>query len=206
MRILPLFSICTLAVIISPAALGQLTIDATGPIREQVRQPSSGSGGGIGRQIPIQVTVSALGGWNEKGEIEVDFTLTNIGNRNVNIPISPNPGDLEPADANYTLMVLTLRIMPKINPGGIFPGGADLFGSPTIPGTLVNLGPGSSVRVITRVGLPRPTYSENDLVPLIAGAMMNNETIRTVHGQLVEESQEIGSAYSQPVTSESLLK
>src|SRR5947209_8282607 len=73
------------------------------------------------------------------------------------LPISPHPADFEPADANvaYTVSTLALRISLSKSPGAFFHGGADLYGNASIPATLVNLAPGESIRVLTRVALGR---------------------------------------------------
>jgi hypothetical protein len=205
---LNLFTLGTSILLSAIASSGQITVDATGPIRQRVREVSVGRGGGVGRKIPLRVVIAVLGGWDDKGKIEVDFTLTNIGKDELTIPISPNPGDLEPADpkASYMVESFALRIAPREKPGGILPGGADLYGSPRLPETLTTLAPGDSVRVLTRVALPRVPSAEEGTVVFVASAMLNNERIKTVNGQIVSDLQEIGSASSPEYTLESLFK
>jgi len=201
------FLLGTSIVFLPIAALGQLTVDATGPVRERVRVASVGRGGGVGRKIPLQVAIAVLGGWDDNGRIEVDFTLTNTGKDAVTIPISPNPGDLEPADpkAGYKGTCLSLHVIPSKRPGGILQGGAILYGSPKLPETLATLAPGDFIRVLTRVALPQVPSAEPDTL-LVASAMLNNETISAVNGQTVSEMQEIGSASSVEYTLRSLLR
>jgi hypothetical protein len=189
-------------------SMGQATVDATGPARERVRVASMGRGGGVGKKIPLRASIAVLGSWDDSGKIEVDFTLTNVGKDAVTVPVSPNPGDLEPADpkAGYTVTRLSLQIIPRKTPGGILEGGAILYGSSKLPETLMTLAPGDSIRVRTRVALPQVPSSEEHTVAFVASAMLNNETIKTVGGQRVSEMQEIGSARSPDYTMKSLFK
>jgi hypothetical protein len=186
---------------------GQLTVDATGPIRQAKRVAARGHGGGIGRKLSLKVAISTTGSPpDQNGKTLVEFVLTNSGTSDLTLPVSPHPGDLEPSDpkAAYTVMTLGLRISLSEKPG-IFPGGADLCGSAAFPGTLVNLAPGDAVRVLTRVTLPE-THGADPDAALVASASLNNETIKTVNGQILSDSQEVGFARSPEYTLQSLLR
>jgi|SRR5579863_4366297 hypothetical protein len=189
-------------------SLGQLTVDATGPVRRRVREGTMGRGGSVGRKSPLHVSICVVGGWRDNGKIEVDFTLTNSGRDALTIPISPNPGDLEPADpkATYTVKRLSLYVTSDKRREEILPGRAHLYGSSAFPGTLVTLSPSESVRVLALVGLPRPLGTESDAGSLVAHAALDDETIKAVDGQTLSDIQEIGSSSSQEYTLQSLFK
>ena len=201
---LSLFMLGT-SVVFSSVALGQLSVDATGPVRQRAREGSLGRGGGVGRKIPLQVAIAVIGDWDADGMIEVDFTLTNTGRDALTIPISPNPGDLEPVDAaGYKVKRLTLRVTSSEMSGGVLPGGADLYGSPRFPETLTTVASGASVRVLTRVSLPHSADAVENV--FMASAILNDETIKTVDGKTLSDLREIGSAYSPEYRLRSLLK
>lgn len=133
----------------------------------------------------------------------MEFILTNSGTNALTLPTSPNPADLEPSDSQsaYKVLSLGLRISLSKKPGVIFAGGADLYGSASVPTTLVTLNPGNSIRVLTRV-----TLHGSDSEPLVATASLSNETLKPVNGELVLDTQEIGFATSANHTLRSLLQ
>jgi hypothetical protein len=203
----PVLSICILVVMMATFAWGQQTVDATGPVRRRHNEPTSGSGGGVGRKMSLLVAMAVVGGWDDQGKIEIDFTLTNVGKRPLTIPVSPNSGDVEPPDpkASYSIECLNLRVAPYAKQERILPGGVDLYGRAEISGTLMKLNPGSSVRVATRVALPRVDSVTDGTIGFVASAMLNHETITGIDGQTVSDAQEIGSAYSREYKLNSLL-
>jgi hypothetical protein len=188
---------------------GQVTVDATGPIHQRLRNAGAGSGSGIFRKLQLQIAIEVpRASPNDNRPTEVDFILTNSGKDELTIPISPNPGDFEPADpkVSYTVKLLNLYITTDMRQG-ILPGGADLYGNRAFPGTLVTLAPGKSVRVLTRVALPLVLVADQTSTAVfVAHAVLNDETIRTVDGQTLVDGQEIGSATSPPYTLKSLFK
>lgn len=203
MRTLRLLLLVNLALVTSADALGQLTIDATGPIRNRMREATRANGGGIGHKLPLQVAIKVpVSSPDASGRTPVEFILTNSGPKALTLPISPNPADLEPSDPKspYAVLVLGLRVSLSKKPGIIFPGGADLYGSASVPATLVTLSPGDTIRVVTRIALPG-SASE----PLLATASLENQTLKTVNRELVLSSQEIGFATSAEYTLGSLL-
>jgi hypothetical protein len=182
-------------VLVSAApSLGQLTVDATGPIRNRTREATRSSGGGVGRKLPLQVAIKAtISAPDENGRTLIEFILTNSGAKALTLPVSPHSADLEPSDPRvaYTVLTLGLRVFLGKKPGVIFPGGADLYGSVSVPATVVTLAPGDSIRVLTKVAM-----SGSESETFVATASLNNETLRTVKGELLLESQEIGFATS----------
>src|SRR5215510_3821922 len=97
--------VSTLILVGTISASAQLIVDATGPVRERRRQPTDGSGGGIGRKLLVTVAIERRSDQQTTGETLVEFMVTNSGKDRLTVPISPNPGDLEPADpkADYTV-------------------------------------------------------------------------------------------------------
>jgi hypothetical protein len=98
----------------------------------------------VGRKLPVNVIIETTGAPpDESGKTLVVFVLTNSGKTNISLPVSPNPGDLEPPDpkTSYKGLVLGLRISLAKRPASIFAGGADLYGSDDFAGTLVNMVP-----------------------------------------------------------------
>lgn len=196
------------AVLFPTIALGQLTVDATGPIRGRKVEATMASGGGIGRALPLKITIEIQNVPPDKtGKAIVAFTLTNFSKDELILPISAHPGDFYPADGktSYSGKCLGLRITFGVAPGIILPGGADLYGSVAFPKTLTTLGPGDSLRVLCSVTLPRVSARESTEA-FVANVVLNNETIKTVSGQTVAEMQNIGSASSSEYAPESLLK
>jgi hypothetical protein len=192
-------ALCVALVIVSTASLGQLTVDATGPIRDRQRNPDSSGGGGVGKKLPLVVTVEAGGGGSTdaNGRRRIDFILTNAGKTGLILPISPHPGDLEPPDPNadYAVECLSLYMVSSKGPN-LLTGGANLYGSSKVPGTLTTLAPGDSVHILARVALPSQSPGQPTAVLLHAGANLSDETFNVVNGKKVFESHVIGSAYS----------
>jgi hypothetical protein len=210
MRILRLSLVCASLILLTLTSLGQLTVDATGPIRQRNREAASGHGGSSGRKLPLQVAIQTTGfPPDENGKTLVQFILTNSGKIDLILPISPHPGDLEPPDpkAPYTLLTLCLRISFSKKPGVILQGGADLYGSTSFPETLVSLAPGDSIRALTRIALPEARDAGPDAaISFIASASLNDETIRIVNGEILSDIRNLGFASSQEYTSDSLLR
>lgn len=197
---------CASVIVLAVTSMAQLTVDATGPIRSRKREATEGRGGGVDRKLPIQVIIeSNVAAPDGEGRRLVEFVLTNSSKGDVVLPISPHPGDLEPADSKvaYTVMRLSLGISLSKKPGNIFPGGADLYGTTSVPATLINLAPGNSIRVLARVALPELSISGPGQA-FDASASLVNETITMTKGQILSDSKEIGFARSPDYTIESL--
>jgi hypothetical protein len=134
----------------------------------------------------------------------VDFTLTNNGQTNLALPVSPHPGDLEPKDpkATYTVQHLALYLTSETGPKAekrstVLPGGANLYGQSAFPETPTILKPGESVKFLTRVAVPHDFGTPSPgSITLVANAWLYQETIRSTGDQLKSEEEEIGSATS----------
>jgi hypothetical protein len=199
------FAASVAIIFLAVTASAQLTVDATGPIRERRRAPGGARGGGIGRKLPIRVALKTNGSpQDENGKTLVTFTVTNSGKDDFEIPISPHPRDFEPSSAavSYKVRCMALLITVGKPPGTIVPG-ALLYGNRRLPGTIVALKSGASIHVIARVALPPPN-STNSVV--VASVILNNETLEIVKGHDFSEMQEIGSARSSEYTAQSLIE
>lgn len=189
-------------------ASAQLTIDASGPIRERRRLPTGGSGGGTGRKLPINVAMEVRKDkQNTEGEALATFVITNSGKDKLTVPISPNPGDMEPEgrEASYTLSRLTLYVTSDRAQSRLLSPLTNLYGSQTFSGTLTTLAPGESLRVLGRVKLPVESSKAETSAPVfVAHIILSTETVKTISGRTVSDSQEIGSASSSEYTAQSL--
>src|SRR6185437_14453228 len=95
------------------ACAAQLSVDATVPIRGRRIEPTAGHGGGVGKRLPIQVTLEFQGrSEKDEGKFLVDFVLKNTGSADIKVPLSPSPGDLERKTvlSNYKVTCLAVRI------------------------------------------------------------------------------------------------
>lgn len=183
----------------------QLTVDATGPIRQMTRKATRGQGGSVGRSVPLSVSISVVNSApDEHGRSIVAFVLTNAGEKAITLPISPNPEELEPLDPKATFTFLTLGLSLSLSNGpGVLPGGAVLFGRPDSKGTIVNLPPGDSIRVLAKIAIPKVGRPNSG--PFIASASLGTETIKTEKGETSSDFQDVGFATSREYTLDSLL-
>lgn len=190
----------------SSVALGQITVDATGPIRGRLRPPTTGRFGSIGHKLTLTIGIEVHNGPPLKGSAsEVEFTLTNIGNKTLVVPISPHARDMEPDDPKVGYRLSHMRL--HLTWGEKTIGSADLYGSQQFPQTLLSLEPGSSVHVIVRADFPEnPSTSQNTQPIIVAHASLENQAIRTVNGGTTEDTRELGSATSSDYSLESLAK
>jgi hypothetical protein len=196
----------TLVLLLTIAASAQLTVDATGPARRAKREATTGTGGGVGRKLPLRVSIAVPNPSPEAdGRTVVEFTLTNLGKEPLTIPVCPHPGDLEPADpqVNYTLTDLALLVnFTEKGKMRIPLGGASLYGSPEFPETLASLRPGESIRVLTKVLLPTDPREGSSFVGY---AGLVTRSIYTNGSRISSIMQEIGYAVSPPYTANALL-
>ena len=199
-----------IALLIFPvSANSQLTIDATAPIAERQRLVRSGHFGSIGRKLPLRVTIRLQASPARADDSAiVEFTLVNSGKDNFSIPVSVNPTELAPADpkADYSVNHLGLYLTSDKRQGTVLRGGAQLYGNRSSPGTLVQLAPGDSIRVLAKVGLKPQSAREDRQAVFVAHAVLNDERIRQVNTEAIMDSQEIGSATSSEYTPESFFK
>ncbi len=189
-----------LSALISMTLWAQTVIDATVPIHKRLRNPTAGQSGSIGRKLPIQVALEFPSERsNSDGDVKVTFVLTNAGRKDLTVPISPHPGDFEPPDQNqpYTMQHLHLYLTSNKVQDSALPGGADLYGNQTHPRTLLTLSPGESVRVLAWVKATKELAPEpRTAASVVAHAVLDLEALKTVHGQTLISSDEIGSSSS----------
>lgn len=186
------FTFCTPLLLSSLAAMGQLVVDATIPARGLLRNPTAGRSGSIGRKLPLLVVLGPEGPVPDKnGMPGVVFTLTNTAKTEMTLPISLHPRDLEPSDpsTSYTVEVLSLYVTSDKGQDSTPSGRIDLYGSTSSPATLAKLGPGESIRVLTRLSLPPEEI-------LVGHAVLDHQTVRTSNGQTTEDTEERGFALS----------
>lgn len=195
-----LCSCCAWVVLTTVAAAGQLTVDATGPIRDRSRPPAGGSAGSIGRKLQLRVALERSDApQDESGRSLVEFVLTNSGSDLLTLPTSPNPGDLEPEDPNvtYTLSHMSLYVTSDRAEGSVLLPGTNLYGNRGMPGTLVTLSPGETMKVLARVSLgPSPHLATPDARVFVAHATLANETVKTINKRTLSVTQEVGSSTS----------
>src|SRR5258708_2005563 len=191
----------TFILVVTVFASAQLTVDATGPIRERRRPPTAGSGGTMGRKLPISLAIEIRDAQpSATGDSLVLFVLTNSGRDKLTVPISPHPGDLEPSNpgANYALSRLSLYITTsdRAQSHALLPG-TNLYGNQAFSGTLATLAPGESLRVLVRVKLlVEPSKPGTSAPVYVAHVILSTETIKTISGRTVSDTREIGSATS----------
>ena len=186
-------------------ALGQLTIDCTGPTHKRAREATSGRGGSASRSIPLKVAAEMRGSSPDaNGKTVIAFKLTNNGSRGLVIPTSPSPGDVEPADAtaSYAVKLLALYVTADTGPKGarrstLLSGGCDLYGKEESPSTLATLAPGASVEVLMLIDPPPPPANRPNQIVFVAHAWMYNQTMKALgSGRFFADNREVGSASS----------
>ena len=181
------------------AASAQLTVDETAPAKRRQREPTAGTGGGVGRKLSILVSIEThRSSPDENGGSLVEFVLTNSGKEDLSLPVSPNPADFEPADArrSYKVKVLNLYVTYDKPEANSLDGRATLYGNDSMPGTMVKLAPAESIRVLARVTFPSSTSAPNVPFVLVAHAILESETVRPIKGEVFSRSQEVGSSSS----------
>ena len=179
-----------------PGLPAQYSVDATVSPRLRLRPPTQGSGGGIGRKLLLQIQLgppSDAGTPNPGQSQGATFVLTNIGTSPLGLPISPHPGDFEPEapGAPYTVMVLSLFLTSG---GSVHPlsGTVELFGDPTIPGSMLSLPPTGTLTIRTRLRMPTAASQPNGVNGLFANVLLTQRAVRTGDGRVTEESQDLG--------------
>jgi|SRR5579872_2538627 len=208
MRNRKLFLYLVFIVTVTTRGVSQLTIDATGPVRQLKHEPTSGRGGVVGpRRLSLRLSINVPSAVRDAaGTSLVEFILTNTGTSPITLPTSPNPGDFEPPDpaTPYSVMVLGLNISRKGKPGSFLKGGAILFGNESISESVARLAPGNFMHILARVALPEREGQGAE--EFVADASLTNQTIKTESGKLVSDSQEIGYAQSEEYSFNSLLQ
>jgi len=176
-----------------------MVVDATGPAHSRMRNPTAGHVGSIGRKLPVElrVKVGALSSDFAENH-EVEFIIVNLSKEDLTIPVSPNPGDLEPADpkVSYRLKFMRLYLTTGDAQQAALQGGAELYGNDSSPDSLVSLRPGQSLDVRARVRIPSTSAPSQSDLRFIAHLVLDDQDLQTVDGQTSEDTQEIGSATS----------
>lgn len=185
-----------LTVMVSIPAAAQTIIDATVRTGEKPRNIKSGRAGSIGRKLPIQVTLEFPDKSSSAEEsITIAFVLTNTGRNDLLIPISLHEHDLEPKNKDIPYSVQDLQLVVT-GQDGVLAGGANLYGNDAHPETILKLAPGKWLRVLARVRVLDESITQKKGTTLIAHAILDIETLKTVRGETTLDSQEMGSARS----------
>jgi hypothetical protein len=182
----------------------QTVIDTRRPARIGSRVPLSGSGGSIGRKLPIKLEVLFQSAPGDDGRVDVEFVLTNTGKQSIVIPLSVDSADFESSDRerSYTVDHLSLYITAGKDHQQILGGGANLYGNDQHPGSAKALAPGETIRVLGRANIP----NLSDGV-FVAHAVLNRENIRVDDKDSVrQESQQIGAAISHEYSAKDIPK
>jgi hypothetical protein len=201
-----------LLLLASRLLVGQLTVDATGPHRSPDFGTTGGSGGGIGRKLPLRLSIELQGtpfnGTNGKSVIE--FVLTNIGKENILVPVSPDGADVEWSDSFRKLSIYITsdkkhEVMLKAggNPRSPF---VSLYGVDVAHGTVTVLSSGNSIRVRAEVALPQAPVEKAAVQVFVAHGMMDDFKVKEENGKRLMNSSEVGNAASTEYTWDSLLK
>lgn len=209
-----ILAISLLCCTVMAAADAQLTVDATAPIRKLRWDTQGFSRGGIFARIPLSVMLERTGDTEAgSGPIKVAFIVTNTGKDDFQVPISPQPAELEPDNPNAEYTVITLHLyVSEVNPHAalrngaivyegppVLSGGAILYGKPDAPGTMLNLHPGQSIRVLAVVSFPVANTGEPP-VKFEASVAKGQDTYSKRGGRRVSDSQDLGSGLSYDFT------
>ncbi len=191
---------------VAPISLsGQLVVDASHAMRDRLRSPAAGTVGSVGRRLPVDVTIGAES--LKKGVVEIE--ITNTGRTELVLPVSPDAGELEPADPHepYTLQVLNISLTSSEGARQVAVGEASLYSSAAAPSTYVRLAPEESVRVLIASRLSKSEAASTDASPnarvlgvVVAHATLSRQAITVRDGKLYENTEELGYADSAPVS------
>lgn len=207
--------VLTMVAFFSCSALGQLTVDATGPHKAPDFGISGGSGGGVGRNLTLQVTVKIDGIPYSAGDgrTVVDFTLTNSGKENIFVPVSPDPEDVGSA-TSFRELSLSITAETKYKLAGkdrkLLQAETEshnqfinLYG---VQGTLFALAPGQSMHVLGEVALPHVSEANQQSGVFVAHVMLDDNYIKTVSNKRLMDSREVGIATSREYKAQDLFE
>jgi hypothetical protein len=180
-----------------------VTVDATVPIRPSTRHVISGSSGGSGYRLPVELKLLVSKPSEKAGSpAVVDFLITNTSARPIVVPVWLHQKDLEPNDNSmaYSFEQLSLFVTTGTKNSILLKGGADLYGSPAIPNSLVTLSPMQSVQVHATISLATLDGSDcTGAQDLTAKLILVKATIRPKGPDAEKQSEDVGSAFSRPV-------
>ena len=192
--VLVIFSSCA-----SLTAQEKAYLDATQTqIRHRIREPVAGSSGfrsgwAEGQKAPPQpltLTLKILGGsdFARNDIFEYEVQIRNTSKQQVEIPWDLNSADIEPADpqASYQYQTTAIYVHAKIgeNRAISMEGPILLFGSPSLPSTMIRLEPGEWVRV--RATGKVVSSNSNDAWP--PSALTSKEADGTLEASLLVNS------------------
>jgi hypothetical protein len=189
----PSFLIFASVLLASLSSFAQ-TVDARGPNREATTRVDAGHGGSIGRTLQLSISVEVPHSTaNSDGTYDVFFLLTNIGDTDLVLPVSPHPRDFEIDDPtkSHSVKHLSLYLTTDKQPE-LALWGAHLYGNPTVSVSLTTLKPAATLRILTKLSMPSDTGRRS----VTAHAVLNVEMIKSRNGEAFADSEEIGSAHS----------
>ena len=169
------------------------------PCTSVSRRSTSGSGGSIGRKLPVRITLENQEVTKSKeGVLFVDFILTNVGSSTLSLPISPNARKLEPPDSikSYTWNCLRLYVTTDAAQDSVLVPETSLYGDQAYPETVAAIAPGEFLKVHSKIKLPSTLTAASVGSVLVAHASLITETTVTINGQTVSNAEELGSAAS----------
>lgn len=174
---------------------------AVGPGQEGLRGIPGESYGSRGEQkykLPLEVSI--VRSWiSEQGEAGVEVRLQNVGETPFDLPASQNLTGIEkPGNKAQRLFWLLLRPETDIRSASI--GGVVVGGSTSVSGSLIELAPGESLRVLMRI-------TQAELKTAFHGAENKELGARLVcHEWRLEEDRYYITASSDDVASSNAIK
>jgi hypothetical protein len=167
------------------------------------RKVMSGSFGNSVSPLPIQLQTTVVNGGNSPGDrLFVDFIITNTGPKPEIIPISPYPRDFEPKDSGKTSFECLSLFLTAGHPGTplMLKGGANLYGEPHLPSTVITLKPSESLVVHTKFVLASWNGSIAGVQTFTGHILLVQESLKPKGSNLESTSAEIASASASAFT------
>ena len=95
--------------------------------------------------------------------LELEFRVENVGTSSIKVPIHPKLRDLQPSNAvtQFEYYSLRLPLEARVPGKGLLVGWLELYGSPTLPDTILTLHPGEWIRVKGDIIVQRSYASEH---------------------------------------------
>ncbi len=178
-------------------------VDATLETRDLTRKIIGGTSGGTGQSLPVDLqTVIVNGGKKAGDKLFVDFIITNSGRQSIVLPVSPNARDIEPegsSPSTFKRLSLFLTVEHGREPL-MLKGGASLYGTSALEGTLRTLRPSESLIVHTVFLLASWEGPLSGTQTLTGHVRLLNETLKPKGSNLESVSSEIGSATANPLS------
>lgn len=182
-------------------AQSDTTIDATGETATLSRKIVTGTSGGSGRSLPIELQTIVVNAGKHTGDpLFVDFMITNRSKQPLTLPISTNAQEIEPRDPNPSLFQrLNFFLVTRDSQQSLLvKGGADLYGATHLPETLRTLKPSESLIVHTKFLLASWRGDLLGTHTFTGHVALFYETLRSKGTSLESLSDEAGSATAAP--------